>query len=139
MSDIAATFAALRNKLAEFTALPLYWPNDDRTPSLDSVTAPAGYVYSEIRVQDEEQIELGATGTRRDHGEMLIYVNVPRGTRTGGAEAYAEQIRALFTPANITGVTVLSKTVDFGSPVESDKGRLWSVPIRIEWFADRVE
>lgn len=141
MSDVVATFDTLRRRLENFTRLPLYWPNDDRTPDLGSASAPNGYVYSEIRVLDEGPASLGDDDTRlhRDTGEMVVYVNVPRGSRAGTAEAYAQEIRALFKMTVLTGIVVTRRTIDFGQPVESSDGRLWSVPVRIEWFADRLD
>lgn len=137
MSDIAATYAALRATLQGFTSLPLYWPNDDRTPTLD--VAPNGYVYSEARVLHEEQIELGSPATRRDTGEFEIWVLVPRGSRTGDAETYAQQIRALFGVTTTSGVVVTNKTVDVGRMVAASHGRMYCVPVRIDWWADRTE
>jgi hypothetical protein len=137
MSDFATTFNALRAKLQEFTTLPIYWPNDSRTPTLKD--APSGYVYSEIRVQDEAQIELGSSATHRDTGELEIWVMVPRGTQTGTAETYAQTIRALFGVSNVSGVIVNRKIVEPGRIVPTNFGRMYCVPIRIDWWADRLE
>lgn len=137
MSDFATTFNALRTRLQAFTTLPLYWPNDGRTPSPKD--APNGYVYSEIRVLDEAQIELGAVATHRDTGEMEIWVNVPRGTLAGTAEAYAQEIRALFGVSNVSGVIVTRKTVEPGQIVPTNFGRMYCVPVRIDWWSDRLE
>lgn len=139
MSDLVATFNALRARLATWTTLPLYWPNDDRTPTLNSDTAPNGYVFSEIRITDEAQMSLGSPTFRRDYGELSVYVNVPLGTRTGTAEQYAQELRALFGTLDVAGVVVTRKTMDLGQLVESSDGRLWSVRVGIEWFADRTE
>lgn len=139
MSDFVATFDALRTRLQAFTALPLYWPNDERTPSLGSTVAPAGYVYSEISIQDSRQITLGNPVIWRDFGELAVYVNVPRATRVGVAEQHAETIRGLFGVNSVSGVIVTKKTIGLGKVVESTNGRLWSVPVLIDWFADREE
>lgn len=137
MSDLTTTYNALRAKLAEFTTLPLYWPNDDRTPTPEA--APNGYVYSEIGLQDERRAELGAGSTRRDFGEMEIWVLVPRGSKAGTAEAYAQQIRALFGEVNVSGVVITRKVVENGRMIATNMGRNYCVPIRISFWADRLE
>lgn len=142
MGDFTDTADALRAKLAEFTALPVYWPNGDQ-PSIDA--APAGFVYSEVHGYTGYQMCLGfADGQResRDEGELEIWVCVPRGSRAGAAEQYAEQIRALFQPNNVSGVTVNRRTIGRGresGAVNGQSGRVWAVPVVIQWHADRVE
>lgn len=142
MSDFVATCDALRTKLKEFTALPLFWPNDKNQPSLD--VAPKGYVYSEVEPYDGRSIALGGTDYR-DSGEFNIYVCVPRGTRARTAEGYAQQIRALFQPNNVTGVTIWNRKIssgresEFVGAVNGPAGRVWCVPVTIDWFSDRKE
>lgn len=139
MADIVSTLAALRVRLQSFTDLPLYYPNDSGEPSIKN--APNGFVYSEAQVLDERPISLGPNGGRmhRDFGEFMIYVNVPRNTKAGTAEGYAQTIRNLFGMTDVAGVVITRKTIQLGTIVESSDGRLWSVPLRIEWFADRTE
>lgn len=137
MSDFSTTFGKLRTKLQSFTALPIYYPNDMRTPSLKN--APNGYVYSEIRIHDEKPIEIGGNASRRDYGEMEIWIMVPRGTLPGTAESYAEQVRGLFGVDTIDGVIVTRKTVDVGQIVPTNFGRMYAVPVRIDWWADRSQ
>ena len=142
MADFKATAAALRSKLQEFTALPLFWPNGNAEPSLSA--APAGYVYSEVHGYAGRQISLGLTGQResRDEGELEIWVCVPRQSGVGTAEGYAEQIRALFQPTNVAGVTIDRRTIGRGresGAVNGPSGRVWAVPIVINWYADRTE
>lgn len=142
MADFKATADALRTKLSEFVALPLFWPNGETEPSLDA--APAGYVYSEVNGYAGRQISLGLEGEResRDEGELEIWVCVPRGSRAGAAESYAEQIRALFQPTNVPGVTIDRRTIGRGresGAVNGPSGRVWAVPVIINWYADRLE
>lgn len=139
MADFTTYTNALRTRLAAFTDLPLYWPNDDRVPTLD--VAPAGFVYSEIRVMDEEPATLGPNGQRshRDYGELSIYVYVPHGTRAGTAEAYAEEIRALFKTTDVEGVVMTRRTIGPGARSESGVGRFWGVPVILQFYANRTE
>jgi len=140
VADYVATLAALRTALATgFTALPLYWPNDDREPDLTA--APNGFVYSEPRLLDEAQKTIGPAGTRvhRDVGEMAIYVYVPHKTRAGTAEAHAQAIRALFGTTAIPGVVVTRRTIGQGENVNGPTGRFWAVPLVVEWWTDRTE
>jgi hypothetical protein len=122
-----------------FTALPLFWPNDDREPTLD--VAPAGFIYSEPRLLDEGQRTLGPVGhrTHRDVGEMAIYVYVPQGTKAGAAEGHAEAIRALFGTTAVPGVIVTRRYIGAGAHVNGPTGRFWAVPVIIEWWSDRTE
>lgn len=124
--------------LQQFTALPIYYPNDSKTGFIDD--AMTGYVYTECRMVDERQISLGGVGGRqhRDYGEMLVLVAVPRETRAGTAEAYATQIRALFLTDSVPGVVVTRRVIDAGT-VETSSGRFFAIPLRIEWFSDRME
>ena len=142
MPDYKATADALREKLAEFSSLPLYWPNGEAEPAI--ADAPDGYVYSEVRGQTGRQFSLGLDGGRewRDEGEFEIWVCVPRGSRAGRAEQYAEQIRALFQPTNIPGVIVQRRTIGRGresGALNGTNGRVWAVPVVIDWYADRTE
>ncbi len=140
MADFTTYTAALRARLiAEFTALPLYWPNDDRTPTLEA--APNGFVYSEIEVRDEEPASLGPNGQRshRDYGEFRIYVYVPRGSLAGTAEGYAEQIRAAFKVPDVPDVVFTRRTIGAGQASENDVGRFWAVPVILQFYANRTE
>ena len=107
MADFKATAAALRSKLQEFTALPLFWPNGNAEPSLSA--APAGYVYSEVHGYAGRQISLGLTGQResRDEGVTIDRRTIGRGRESGA--------------------------------VNGPSGRVWAVPIVINWYADRTE
>lgn len=137
MSDFVSTADALRTRLQAFTSLPLFWPNDDRTPTPE--LAPNGFVYSEIAVQDEQQMTLGNPALHRDYGELTIYVYVPRGSRIGTAEGYAEQIRGLFGTTAVSGVNVTKKTIGRGQGVDGPSGKAYAVPVYIEFNADRTE
>lgn len=141
MSDFVAAAAALRTRLEEFDALPLYWPNDDRTPTLEN--APNGFVYSEIRLLDERQMTLAPTGdrTHRDFGELAIYVYVPAGSLVGTAEAHAQTIRNLFKLDAIDGVYCTRRTIGAGQSTgtPATPGRFWGVPVIVEFFTDRTE
>lgn len=140
MADFTGYVNAMRTKLQEFTTLPLYWPNDDRTPTLED--APNGFVYSEIRVLDEQPASLGTSGNRvhRDYGELAITVFVPAGSRAGTAESYAEQIRALFKMSgSVSGVVFTRRTIGIGQRSENAVGRFWGVPVILQFFADRTE
>ncbi len=139
MSDFTTYANALRGVLESgFTALPLRWPNDDADATVD--LAPDGFVYSEIRVLDEKAVSLGPAGDqwRRDSGELSIYVYVPARTKVGTAEAYAQQIRALY-PVDVAGVKVTRKTIGIGQGTDQPQGRYWAVPVIISFFADRKE
>lgn len=139
MADYTGYIAAIRTRLQAFTALPLYWPNDDRTPTLEA--APSGFVYSSIRVTDEGPASLGPDGQRwhRDSGELAVYVYVPVGSLAGTAEGYAEQIRALFKMSSVSGVTFLRRTIGEGRRSENAVGRFWAVPLTLQFTADRQE
>lgn len=142
MGDYTDTADALRTKLQDFTALPLYFENGEQP---DIAAAPSGFVYSEVHGFVGRQLCLGFTdGAResRDEGELEIWVCVPRGSRAGAAESYAEQIRALFQPNNVTGVTINERTIGRGresGAANGPNGRVWAVPVIIKWHADRVE
>jgi hypothetical protein len=142
VSNFVATANTLRQTLATgFTALPIYWPNDDREPTLKD--APNGFVTSHIRLNDEQQISLGLEGERlhRDFGELSVFVYVPRGSRVGTAEQYAENIRALFKTTNIPEIVVTSRKIGAGESVEGPgaKSRAYCVPLYIEFWTDRTE
>lgn len=138
MADYPDTVNALRTRLTAFTALPHYWPNDDREPT--PADAPNGFVVSETRVLVSGRILLGSTPLNyRDRGELVAYVYVPAGTRAGTAEAHAQAIRALFTTDAVAGVIVTSTRVDAGQFVNGPAGRVWAVPVIIEWYTDRTE
>ena len=142
MADFTDTANALRTKLVEFTALPLFFENGESEPSID--VAPAGFVYCEVHGFDGRQYSLGLEGGRefRDRGELEIWVCVPRGSRAGQAEQYAEQIRALFQPTALGGVEIGKRTIGRGresGAVNGPNGRVWAVPIVIEWHAARLE
>lgn len=139
MADFVAANAALRTRLQEFVALPLYWPNDARTPTLEA--APDGFVYSEIRHTDERPMTLGPDGNRlhRDYGEMAIYVYVPAGKHTGGAEAHAQAIRNLFKMGAVGDIVCTSRTIGTGAAADNALGRFWSVPIIVQFHTDRLE
>lgn len=141
MSDFVATTDALRAALQTgFTALPIYYGNDDREPTLKN--APNGFVLATVQLQDERQVSIGFVGDRlhRDFGELTAYIYVPRGTRAGTAEQYAEQIRALFKTTAISGVTVTRRTIGRGAEVEGrGQSRAYCVPVFVEWFSDRME
>ena len=134
--DFDEIFAAVRTLIeGGFTALPIRYPNDDRDPDVN------GFVYVEIAVIDEKPVSLGPIGEqwRRDYHELRVYVNVPRGTLIGTAEAHAKQIRSLFGVESVAGAKVTSKTVGVGAGVDSSLGQFWSVPLTIRLFADRKE
>lgn len=140
MADFVATLAALRSALeAGFSALPLYWPNDPREPTLED--CPNGFVFSEGRLLDERASTLGPAGARthRDTGEFLITVFVPAGTLAGAAEGHAEAIRALFKTRSVAGVVTTRRTIGQGQHVNGPLGRFWAVPVVIEYFTDRTE
>lgn len=142
MGDHASTASALRETLSAFTDLPVYYENSDTDPTL--AAAPQGFVYCEVHGIDGRQISLGLSGNRhvRDRGEFVIWVNIPRGDRASRAEMYAEQIRALFQPSTIAGVEIDTRTIGRGresGAVNGPSGRIWSVPVIIDWYADRLE
>lgn len=139
MSDFNNVSAGMRAKLQEFTALPLYWPNDTREATAKE--APNGFVYSEIAVVDERPISLGPIGSqyRRDTYEFRIYVYVPRGTLVGAAENHATAIRALFGVDSVAGAKMLHKTIGIGQAVDASLGQYWCVPVIVSMFADRLE
>lgn len=139
MADFVATVAALRTRLEAFAGLPLYWPNDARTPSLD--VAPDGFVYSEIRHTNERPMTLGRDGDRvhRDFGELVVYVYVPAGSHTGAAEAHAQTIRNLFRMTAVPDVICTRRTIGTGGNSENKFGRFWSVPVVIDFHTDRLE
>lgn len=139
MANYVATMNALRGKLAEFTALPLYWPNDSRAPS--PADAPLGFVFSEGRILDETPITLGPNGARfhRDYGEFMVYVYVPRKSKIGQAETWAQQIRELFGLTAIDGIHITSRVIEAGDLVDSSFGQYYAIPIRIEFNTDRLE
>lgn len=138
MSEFTTAADALRTTLQSgFTTLPLFWPNDDRVPSAKN--APNGFVYSEVFLQDERAVSLANPQTlRRDFGAFMIYVNVPRKSKIGTAEAYAAQIRALF-PINSNGIIVQRKLIETAQITDGPSGKLYTVPVRVEWFSDRLE
>jgi hypothetical protein len=140
LADFTTYANAFRERLEDFTALPLYWPNDDRSPAGE----PNGFVYSEIRVLREQPMSLGQSPNRwhRDFGEFAIYVYVPKGSRVGTAEGYAEQIRALFKMSNVAGATITNRTIGPGVVAGSgadSSGRYWGVPVILAFHADRKE
>lgn len=140
MADFPTVFGSLRTRLeSNFAALPLYWPNDDREPSLDD--CPNGFVLSELRVVDEGAVSLGKDGERwhSDTGELAIYVYVPRGTLAGTAEAHAKTIRDLFKMSAVDDVTVTRRVIGAGATVDGGGSKWWAVPIIISWFSDRIE
>lgn len=141
MSDIVATFAALRSRLEDnFASLPVHWANEPgEGPTL--ADAPNGYVLAELHVQDEALVGLGPSGgrTHRDFGTFDVYICVPAGSKIGTAEGYAEEIRALFKVGAIAGVDITRRTLGRGELSESATGRLWCLPVVIEWTADRTE
>ena len=144
MSDITTSVGVLRAILEAFVptglpTLPRYYANSDTAPTLDN--APNGFIYSENRIQDERPVGFGNTGqmVRRDFGEFLIYVYVPRGTKVGTAEAYATQLRAAFPVQLGSGVFVTRKLMDAGQMIDGPNGREYATGVRIEWFADRLE
>lgn len=141
MSDIVSTSAALRNALsAGFAALPIFWGNDPgEGPTL--ADAPNGYVMAEIHVQDEELAALGMAGQRvhRDYGTFDVYICVPAGTKIGTAEAYAQQIRAIFKVGALPDIDITRRTIPRGELINPPQGRMWCVPVVIEWTADRTE
>lgn len=140
MSDFIAAVNILRARLqSEFTALPLRWPNDNRDASLKS--APDGFVYSEARNTDEGPASIGPDGSRRhrDRGEFAVYVYVPRGTLAGAAEAHAAAIRTAFAVSRVSDVVITRRTIGAGRTVEGPDGRLWCIPVTIEFFSDRLE
>jgi hypothetical protein len=141
-SDYVATADALRSRLQDnFSALPIYYQNDDREPTLEN--APDGFVVAHVNLSDERQISLGLEGNRlhRDFGELSVYVYVPRNTRVGAAETYAEQIRALFKTTSVANVVVTRRTIGRGGEVSRNDGqsRAYCVPLFVEFFADRLE
>lgn len=142
MSNFVDAADALRARLASgFTALPLFFANDDRTPDLK--TAPNGFVYVHVHLQDERQLTLGPEGARehRDFGELSAYVYVPRGSRIGAAEQHAQDIRALFKTTAVDGVVVTRRIIGSGENVDGPgkASRAFCVPVHIEFFSDRVE
>lgn len=139
MSDYAAAMNALRAKLDTFTSLPRFWPNDDGAPSPQN--APGGFVFSEGRLLDEGPATLGPNGARthRDYGEFVIYVYVPRGTRVGTAEGYAQQIRNLFALTSVSDLIITSRVIGSGEIVDSDFGKYYAIPIVVSFFTDRTE
>lgn len=142
MSDYVATADALRTRLQDnFTALPIYYSNDDREPTL--ADAPQGFVMAHVNLSDERQISLGLEGDRlhRDFGELAVYVYVPRNSRVGQAEEYAEQIRALFKTTAVQNVTVTRRVIGRGADVSNRDGqsRAYCIPVFVEFFADRLE
>lgn len=140
MSNFVAATAALRTALETgFTALPLYWPNGSSDPTL--ADAPNGFVFSRVRLLDEGAVSIGPNGARthRDRGEFAVYVYVPAGTLSGAAEAHAEAIRALFGVTSVADVIVTRRTIAEGRDVDGPYGRLWCVPVLVEWFSDRTE
>lgn len=139
MTDFTDAVNALRTKLQEFSTLPLFWPNDQRDPS--GSNAKSGFVYSETRLTSEGPVSIGPDGSRthRDFGEMSVYVYVPRGTKSGTAEAHAQTIRNLFKLNAVAGVRITGRTIGAGAIVSGPNGSWYSVPIFISWFADRIE
>lgn len=140
MSDYAATMAAFRNKLiAGFTALPLYYPNDPRSP-IDEGHID-GFVYSEGHVFAEEPASLGFDGERlhRDHGEYIVTVYVPVSSHVGTAEGHAQTIRNLFGPNGVTGVHILGRTIGTGRRIEGPLGRWFAISVVIDFWTDRIE
>jgi len=140
VADFEATAAALRNHLiANFTALPLFWPNDDRKPAANG--GRDGWVLSEIRLLDERPITIGPDGNRRhrDTGEFAIYVYVPVGSKAGTVEKHAAAIRAAFAHSARTDVIITRRTIGAGEHVNGASGRWWCVPVIVEWYSDRTE
>lgn len=142
MSDYVATADALRTRLQDnFTGLPIFYANDDREPSLKNERD--GFVVAHVNVSDERQVSLGLEGGRlhRDYGELAVYIYVPRNSRIGTAEGYAEQIRALFKTTALDGIVVTRRTIGRGADVSNGDGqsRAFCVPVFIEWHSDRME
>lgn len=142
MSDYVATVDALLTRLTSgFTALPIYHPNDDRSPTLEK--AKNGFVLTQVRINEESQISLGLEGSRlhRDYGEFTAYIYVPSGSRAGAAWQHAEAIRNLFKSDAVQGVNVTSRTIGGGANVEGPKAnsRAFCVPVFVEFFTDRTE
>lgn len=140
MSDFVTTAAAFRSHLEDnFTALPVYWPNDDRDPIASG--GAKGWVYAELYVVDERPVSLGYDGTRRHRDTCIfdVFVYMPRGSRTGLAEQHAQTIRNLFKSNSIPGAPITSRRIGLGETVEGPQGRWYAVPIRIEFFTDRTE
>ena len=140
MSDFVATVDAFRTRLeTSFTALPVYWPNDDRDPI--ATGGAKGWIYAEMEIIDERPVSLGHDGIRRhrDIGVFEVIVYVPRGTRTGLAEQHAETIRNLFKANSVAGCQITSRRIGVGDTVEGPQGRWYAVPVRIEFFTDRTE
>lgn len=90
-------------------------------------------------------MSLGQSPNRwhRDFGEFAVYVYVPRGSRVGTAETYAEQIRALFKMGDVEGVTITNRTIGPGAVTDSGtdaaSGRYWGVPVIMAFYANRKE
>lgn len=147
MPDFVPTVDALRARLATFVpstlpALPFYWPNGEIEPSL--ANAPNGYVYSEVNGVADDQISIGGLGSRefRARGELTIWVVVPRASRAGNAEIYAQEIRAHFQPTELSSVVILDRSIGQGrvsGAINGPNGGAWAIPIVVEWFSDRTE
>lgn len=139
MPDFVSSADAVRAKLSEFTALPLFWPNDGRDAT--GVTAPNGFVYSALRTLDERPASLGNGGTswRRDYLELEIFIYVPAGTLIGQAEQHAQQIRALFGVNSVNGVVVTKKQIGAGQALDMPQGKYFALPVYINFFSDRLE
>lgn len=139
MADFVDTANTLRTKLKEFTALPIFWENGDVQPNPQS--CPDGYVYAEVDMYSSQSIALGNTEFR-DVGEFVVSVHVPRGSRAGAAEQYAQDIRALFQPSALGDVRIEDRKIAKGrgaGAVNGPLGATWCVPVIIEWYADRKE
>ena len=141
MSNYVAAADALRSRLQDnFSALPIYYQNDDRVPSLEN--DPNGFVVAHVNLSDERQISLGLEGDRlhRDFGELAVYVYVPRNSRVGAAEQHAENIRALFKTTAVSDVVVTRRRIGRGAEVEGDgQSRAYCIPVYVEFFTDRLE
>lgn len=140
MADFNATADALRAHLvAQFTALPIYWPNDDRDPSANSA-AKDGWVLGEVRLLDEGPACLGNDGNRlhEDIGEFVVNIFVPVGTRVGTVETHATAIRAAFGVKSVAGVTITRRTIGPGERVDG-VGKWYAVPVIIEFRSYRTE
>jgi len=139
MSTYTQAMNALRARLDTFTGLPRFWPNDEQAPT--PTTAPDGFVFSEGRLLDEGPVSIGPNGYRfhRDTGEFVVYVYVPRGTRVGTAEGYADQIRSLFQLTTVSDLIITSRVIGSGQIVDSDLGKYYAIPIVISFYTDRTE
>lgn len=140
MADFAFTVNALRERLiAEFTALPLYWPNGDRDPVRDG--AIDGFVFSEARLVSEGAVTLGFDTERlhRDLGEFVVTVYVPTGSRIGAAETHAETIRRAFGPNSVPDVRITRRLIGQGVAVDGPLGRWYALAVVIEYQSDRME